>query len=138
MVILYIFIFSPHIPNYIWIWISILAIQALNWLILGIQEGNGELQEHYHNNKDLFQQQNQQSSQGTVDGFDISGIPDYEGEDDTMPNKDKFNASKLLQIGDITVPELRRRLFKKRQEILTKNKYYVQQKVYSLSHLSNS
>ena len=55
----------------------------------------------------------------------ISGL-----EDDTMLNKEKFNASKLLQIGDITVPELRRRLFKKRQEILTKNKYYVQQKVY--------
>ena len=101
-------------------------------LILGFQEGKESLQEHYHNIPD-FRHQSEQSNDGTVDGFDISGVPDYEEEEDWVPSKHNFNASKPLQIGDITVPELRRRLFKKRQEILTKNKYYVQQKVSYMS-----
>ena len=104
-------------------------------IIIGFQEGTESFQDNHHNNnKDSLRHHNQQSNDGTVDGFDISGVPDYEEEEDDMvPNKHNFNASKLLQIGDITVPELRRRLFKKRQEILTKNKYYVQQKVCYLS-----
>ena len=42
------------------------------------------------------------------------------------------NDSTLLEIGDISVPELRRKLLKRRQEILQKNRYYVQQKVHIL------
>ena len=96
---------------------------------IGFQEGKESLQDNHHSNEDILRHPNQQSDDGTVDGFDISGVPDYDEGEDVVPSKHNFNASKLLQIGDITVPELRRRLYKKRQEILTKNKYYVQQKV---------
>ena len=66
-------------------------------------------------------------------GFEVSNLPDYDtGELDGPEWKPIVNGTKLIQIGDITVPELRRMLLlKRRQKILNKNKYYVQQKVYT-------
>ena len=93
---------------------------------------NKELGEIHNKKKDKVRQNNHLNrlpNDGVVDGFDISNAPDY--KDAMMPNIQGFNASKLLQIGDISIPELRKRLFKRRQEILKKNKYYVQQKVIS-------
>ena len=65
-------------------------------------------------------------------GFEVSSLPDYDtGELDGPEWKPIVNGSKLIKIGDITVPELRRMLLlKRRQKILNKNKYYIQQKVY--------
>ena len=56
-----------------------------------------------------------------------SNMPENEASDIGEFGELPFNAS--IKIGDISIPELRRRLFKRRQEILKKNKYYVQQKV---------
>ena len=69
---------------------------------------------------------------GIDNGFEVSSLPDYDASELDGPEwKPIVNGSKLIKIGDITVPELRRMLLlKRRQKILNKNKYYVQQKVY--------
>ena len=64
-----------------------------------------------------------------IDGFDISKIPEHLTVPDSVWAGNNRTKPTLLKIGDITVPELRRRLMLKRQQVLNKNKYYVQQKV---------
>ena len=64
-----------------------------------------------------------------IDGFDISKIPAHLNVPDSVWAGNNQTMPTLLKIGDITVPELRRRLMLKRQQVLKKNKYYVQQKV---------
>lgn len=64
-----------------------------------------------------------------IDGFDISKIPEHLTVQDSVWAGNNRTKPTLLKIGDITVPELRRRLMLKRQQVLNKNKYYVQQKV---------
>ena len=64
-----------------------------------------------------------------IDGFDISKIPEHLNVQDSVWAGNNQTKPTLLKIGDITVPELRRRLMLKRQQVLNKNKYYVQQKV---------
>ena len=64
-----------------------------------------------------------------IDGFDISKIPQHLSVPDSVWAGNNRTKPTLLKIGDITVPELRRRLMLKRQQVLNKNKYYVQQEV---------
>ena len=100
-------------------------------------EGGKEIMHGKHNNgnhpgqshnKNIKQKGN---SGGLVeiDGFDISKIPEHLRVPDSIWAGNNRTKPTLLKIGDITVPELRRRLMLKRQQVLNKNKYYVQQKV---------
>ena len=73
-----------------------------------------------------------------IDGFDISKIPQHLSVPDSVWAGNNRTKPTLLKIGDITVPELRRRLMLKRQQVLNKNKYYVQQKVLFMKLLLNN
>ena len=85
-----------------------------------------------NHNKLSGQKQNANEGLVEIDGFDISKIPQHLSVPDSVWAENNRTKLTLLKIGDITVPELRRRLMLKRQQVLNKNKYYVQQKVLCL------